>query len=698
MDGGFAVTLLLPLAIAALAAGAIPDTRLARRMSLTGIAVAGVAAVAVAALALARGDTATISLETGLPLGPLTLGLDGLSALFLALIGLLLIPAAVFADGYLAAETDRMAIRPHLALFALLAAAMVLVVLARDGVMFLIAWEMLAWTSYLAVVLEVEDRRAHRAGFLMLAVSELGSFGLVVAILVMGGGRFGFEDLATGATRLTDPTRSLVFLGLVVGFGAKIGLLPLQLWLSEAHPAAPSHISAVLSAVIVKLGIYGLIRFAIGFLPAPAPWWGAVLIVVGGVTAIVGILWALFQSDLKRVLAYSTIENVGIITATLGLAELFRARDLGAMASITLVVAVFMVAAHALAKGTLFLAAGAVDRATGTRDLERLGGLLRRMPTTATAILVGGLSIAAIAPFAGYLGEWMILETFLQGFRLPIIGDRVIVVAVGALLALTAATAVIVFVRVVAVGLVGEPRSDAAERASDVGPAMRIAMVGLVLVLLALGFLPTLVLPIIDHAVAGLVGPSVVDLIVPPVFGPDPGAYAPLVGLGGDLFAGLVPAQGLIVIPSPEFSTINAPTYLTLAELLGLAIVGLAVRSARDRPLDRRAPVWASGIPVFRPTMQYTARAYANPVRLIFSVVVPSRSAAAPPRAATGGLGGVEYEQTVPPPLERRLYQPVVHVVQRITAAARVIQSGDINQYVAYIFGIVLLVLILRLV
>jgi hydrogenase-4 component B len=696
MSGAALGLVLLPFALAALLALLVPNALLARRVALTGIALGGLISVVVGAAVLAGIDPPFISLETGLPLGPLTLGLDSLSALFLALVGLLLVPAAVYADGYLASEAGHAPIRAHLALFALLAGAMVLVVTARDGITFLVAWELLAWSSYLAVVLDIEDRSIGRAGYLMLAVSELGAFGLVAAILIMGGGQYGFADLAAGGAGLAEPARSLVFCGLVVGFGAKAGLLPLQLWLPEAHPAAPSHISAVLSAVIVKLGLYGIIRFAIEFLPAPAPWWGPALVVVGGVTAVVGILWALFQSDVKRVLAYSTIENVGIITAALGLAEMFRAAGLGTMASITLVVALFVIVAHALAKGLLFLAAGAVDRATGSRDLERLGGLLRRMPFTGTAILAGALSIAAVAPFAGYLGEWMVLETFLQGFRLPSLSDRVVVVAIGALLALTAATAVMVFVRLFAVGFVGQPRTKAAAEAADGPRSMRLGMGALAVLLLLLGFLPTVVLPILDRAAIGVVGPSIIGQIVPPVFGPDPGPYAPLVGLGGGLFAGLVPSQGLIVIPAPGLTTINSPTYLTLVELIGLAILALVVRTIPRRARDRRAPVWASGIPRFEPAMQYTGLAYANPVRLIFGVAIGSRAVASRPRAATGGLAGVKYEQSVAPPLERRLYRPVIDLVGRIARAARVIQSGDINQYVAYIFGLVLLVLLLR--
>ena len=695
------VLLLLVLgleAAAALAALLMPGRQAARRSSLALVAAAGAVALVVAGAVLAGAARPAIVIESGLPLGPLRLGLDPLSAFFLGLVGLLLAPAAIYAEGYLGAEGEHAPIRAHVALVTLLAAAMTLVVSAQDGITFLIGWELLAWSSYLAVVLEVDDRETGRAAFLMLAVSELGSFGLVAAILVLGNGHFGFASLAAGGASLPEPVRSLVFLGLVAGFGAKAGLMPLQLWLPEAHPAAPTHVSAILSAVIVKLGIYGLIRFGLEFLPHPAAWWGPALVALGAITAVTGILWALFQRDVKRLLAYSTIENVGIIVAAIGLAETFRAGGIAVLASITLVVALYQVLAHGLAKGLLFLGAGSVARATGTRDLERLGGLIHRLRFTAGAMLVGSLSIAAVAPFAGYLGEWMVLETFLQGFRLPELAVRVVVVAAGALLALTAATAVMAFVRLFAIGFVGLPRSRGAADAVEGPRSMRVAMAALLAVLLLVGFLPTIILPILDRAALGVVGPSAIAHLVPAVFTGQPGAYAPLVGLGGGLFGGLLPVQGLIVIPAPGLTTINSPTYLTLAELIGLALVALAVSRVPRLGADRRAPVWAGGIPRFLPSMQYTALAYANPVRLIFHIAVRSRVVSAPARAAVGGMEGVAYGQDVPAPLEESLYAPIRAFVSRVAARVKVLQSGDINQYVAYIFAIVLLVLVLRVI
>jgi hydrogenase-4 component B len=691
--------LLLSLGFDALGGGlafAVRPWVLGRRLALGAVAVGAILAVVAASLVLGGAPAPEIVVDTGLPLGPLRLSLDPLGAFFLALGGLLTVPVMIYADGYLGQHGH--AARAHVAIVAGLVAVMTLVVSAADGITFLAAWEMLAWLSYLAVVLEVEEISVARAAFLMLAVSELGTLGLIGSILTLGGGSFDFASLAAGGARLTEPAASLVFIGVVVGFGAKAGLLPLQLWLPEAHPAAPSHVSALLSAVIVKLGVYGLIRFGITFLPHPSAWWGPALITLGAITALVAILWALFQPEIKRILAYSTIENVGLIVAAIGLAETFRGQPgLETLASLALVAALYHALVHALGKGLLFFAAGSVDVATGTRELDRLGGLVKRLPVTSAYVLIGALSLAAVAPLAGYLSEWMILETFLQGFHLTDIGTRAVIVGAGAVLALTAATAVMVYARLFAVAFVGLPRTPAAEHAREAPRSMRLGGLLLVAMLLAVGFLPPLVLGIVNRAATGVVGPSVAGVLVPPVFTDSPGDYGPLVAIGAGLFRGLLPVNGLIVIPSPTLTTINSPTYLTLAEMLLLALVAFVVRVIPRAGRDRRAPVWAGGIGHFTANMEYSGLAYSNPARLIFNALLRSSARRGPAKAAVGDGSPLSYHQDVPPPLQRVIYRPILAGVRRVGTAVKVIQSGDTNQYIAYIFLVVLVVLILRI-
>ncbi len=669
-----------------------------RRLALGCLAVGGLLSIVLAAFVLAGGSMHAVELRTNLPLGPLHLALDPLGALFLALAGALLLGSAIYADGYLA-HVPSTTVGAHVAVLALLATTIILVLVAGDAIMFLMAWEILAWSAYLAVVLDVDDQRVASAAFLMLAVSELGTVTLLAAFVVLGGSGFGFAQLAAHGAQLAEPARSFVFLAILFGFGAKVGILPLQLWLPEAHPAAPSHVSALLSAIIVELGIYGIIRFAVLSLPTPEAWWGPAMAALGATTAVVGSLWALLQRDLKRVLAYSTIENVGIVIAALGLAETFRAEGLALLASLALVAALFHVATHAFGKGVLFLGAGAVDHATGTRDLDRLGGLMRRMPVTSLAMLLGVLSVAAIAPFGGFLSEWMILETFLQSPAIPSLGARLVIVAAGAILALTTATAVMVFARLFAVGFAGRPRSRGAAEAHETARSMTLGMAVLLGPLLAISFLPALVLPLVDRASSGLIGPATLAHLVPPLFGNQPGAYAALVAIGGSTFRGWLPVNGLVIIPAPGLSTIVSPTYLALFEVAFFVLATLGVRAVRRLGRDRRAPAWTGGAARPEPATQYSATAYANPMRLIFGSLFRSHTTLRiEDPASNGGSGTMLYRQDVTPPLERELYRPLVSLVARMADAVKVVQSGDTNAYVSYIFAVVLLVLLLRII
>lgn len=642
------------------------------------------------------------ALQTNLPFGALSLHLDMLSAFFLAVIGLISIPVAVYSIGYLGHSTEVRRLRTFGLLFNLLLLSLVLIIAAADAIVFLMAWEAMAFLSYMMVNFDYEDPHVVRSSFLMLAVSELGTIGILVAFLLLYqiAGSFGFSALRGAAASLSLPLRSAVFLLAFFGFGAKAGVLPLQLWLPEAHPAAPSHISALLSAVIIKLGIYGMLRFLFDFLGGPAiapPWWGLIILSVGALTALVGILYSVVQHDLKRVLAYSSIENIGIILAGLGAALTFRAYHLTALAAIAAIVTLYHVLNHAVYKGLLFLCAGSVQHATGTRDLAKLGGLLRLMPITGLCFIVAALSISAVPPFNGYISEWMLLETLLQSFAIPDTLTKVIIAISGALLALTAGIAVTAFVRATGVSFLALPRSKEATEARESPLSMRVAMGFLAFCCLALGVLPTFVIPVLDRITTPLFGQSVLNQVVPPLFTNHPGNYQLLVTIGGGLFSGWLPVNGLVVIAAPAFSTIDSPSYLFLAELLLIGIVLLALRLIRPLGSRRVGRVWAGGIPRFAASMTYTGMAYSNPIRIIFNALFRSRvSSESSAGAARYREGRITYQQEIPPPFERSLYQPLLRFWGGITRRARFIQSGNINQYIAYIFVIVLIVLILR--
>lgn len=636
--------------------------------------------------------------ETGLPFGSLTVGVDPLSAFFLIVIGMVSFAVAVYAVGYLRRHVGHRSLRSALVVFNLLLLSLILIVSATDAITFLLAWEGMAVLTYLAVNFEYEKPRVINASYLMLAVNELGMIGIVGSILFLGqaGGGFSFDALRLGASRLSPLLRDVVFVLAFFGFGAKAGILPLQLWLPEAHPAAPSHLSALLSAVIVKMGVYGMVRVLISFLGGGPVWWGLLMLALGAVTALIGILHAFIERDLKRILAYSTIENVGIIVAAVGLSLVYHGAGLDALATITVLFAFYHLLNHAAYKGLLFLGAGAVDEATGTRDLDRLGGLVRRMPWTATAFLVGSLAIAAVAPFGGYITEWGILEAMLQSFALPDVPTRLVVASAASVIALSAALAVTTFVRAYAVGFLALPRSESASSAREVPAVMRMAMGFLAVAVILLGVVPAFVITVLDRTSTPLWGTSVLNRVVPPLFTEHPGNYAVLVSLGGGLFRGL-PINGLVVIPSPTFSTINSPTYLLLGEIILLGVLVAGLRSVHRFGLERSGPVWAGGIPSFEPRMQYGAVAYSNPGRLIFNGIYRSRAEFAMiSAAALHGDGVMNYRQDVPSPLVRSVYRPVARGIEAIAARAKAVQSGSTNQYVIYIFAMVLIILVLQ--
>jgi hydrogenase-4 component B len=668
----------------------------------TCVTLGGLAAIIAGIGVLSGGTVPGGTIDTNLPFGSLSLHVSNLSAFFLTIIGLVSMPIAIYSIGYLNHDTRLHRLHTFGVLINVLLLSLVLIVSASNAIVFLMGWEAMAFLSYMMVNFDYEDVRVIRSSYLMLAVSEIGTIGIFIAFLLLYqvAGSFDYTALRAAASSLSMPARTAVFLLAFVGFGAKAGILPLQLWLPEAHPAAPSHVSSLLSAVIIKLGIYGMLLFLFDFLGVPLSipaWWGLLILSIGALTALVGILYSIIQNDLKQILAYSSIENIGIIVAGLGASLTFRAYHLTALAAIAAIVALYHTLNHAVYKGLLFLGAGSVNHATGTRELGKLGGLIRLMPWTTLFFIVAALSISAVPPFNGYISEWMLLETLLQSFAIPDTLAKVIMAFSGGMLALTAGIAVTAFVRATGITFLALSRSPEAATAQEAPGSMRVAMGFLALLCLALGVLPTFVLPLIDRVTTPLIGQSVINQIVPPLFTPHPGSYSLLVTLGGGLFAGLFSINGLVVIAAPAFSTIDSPSYLFLAELLLIALVLLALKVIRPLGARRRGRVWAGGIPRFTSAMTYSGLSYSNPVRIIFNSLYRSRARSEPQAlAARYREGRIAYEQEISPPFERSLYRPLLRSFAWVTRGARWIQSGNINQYVLYIFGIVVIVLILR--
>src|ERR1700686_2510943 len=463
---------------------------------------AGLAGVALIALLAPAARLEPVEIPIGLPLARTFLGLDPLSAAFAVIVNLAAAIVSGYAIGYGAHAREPQRIVPFYPAFI---AGMNLVLLAQDAFSFLVGWELMSLASWALVLSEHRSAENRRAALVYLIMATGGALTLLLAFGLLAGaqGGYSFEAIRRVSAPGVGP---IVLLLALVGAGSKAGLVPLHAWLPLAHPAAPSHVSALMSGVMTKVAVYGLVRIGLDLLGTPARWWSMGVLAIGGITAVMGVLYALMQHDLKRLLAYHTVENIGIIYIGLGLALAFEASGLRAAAALSFAAAIFHVFNHSLFKSLLFMGSGAVLNSTGERDMEHLGGLIHRMPVTAVAFLAGCIAISALPPFNGFVSEWLTFQAILLSPQLPQWVPRLLVPAVGATLACSAALAAACFVKAFGMTFLGRPRSKAASAAAETDRWSQIAMLALALLCLLAGILPGFVMDALAPAVQGLVG------------------------------------------------------------------------------------------------------------------------------------------------------------------------------------------------
>jgi hydrogenase-4 component B len=497
---------------------------------------------------------------------------------------------------------------------------------------------------------------------------------------------------------LGSGTRWLVFLLSFFGFGVKAGLVPVNTWLPRAHPAAPANISAILSGVILNLGLYGIIRVNLDLVPVRMIGAGVLVLIVGTISALVGILYATTENDLKAVLAHSSIENIGIVTAGLGAAMVFAASGRPLLAGMASLAAFYHMINHSVYKALLFLGAGAVDDRAGTRDLDKLGGLIRAMPWTAGAFLVGALAISALPPFNGFVSEWLTLQIFLRSAELSSVGVRIVFALCGAGLALTAALAVTCFVKAFAMGFLGMSRSEQAAKAFEARPSAIAPMVGLALLCLLLGIFPTYVIPALNRQLQPLVSADAAAALVPPFFAGSPGhetlppAFAgEFHDLGAQVGQGIAPGPGLVLMHRGGATNpvvfAAAPTYLfvVLSGLFVLVFLVVHGTVGRRRTVVRRV-VWDGGIRRLLPEMTYTATGFSNPVRVIFQAIFrPTIVEDTRETVAEHFRTAIVREAEAVHVVDRLALAPARDVMLRLARAAAGMHHGRLNAYVAYV-------------
>ncbi|HKV37709.1 MAG TPA: proton-conducting transporter membrane subunit, partial [Blastocatellia bacterium] len=509
------VSNLLIVAIICFAAGATGSLLTASKPTVARftahiLAIAGSVAVLGLGVIGVGGGTLNKGVQLFTPLGGLRFGLDRLSAFFLLIIAIGAIPASLYGIGYTREYDGKRSLAALGFAFNLFLAAMTLVALASNVLTFLLFWELMSLASYLLVMTESDREGTEHAGWIYLVMTHGGFACLLLGFLLCSNatGTMNFTGWTAQVTHLSGATRNACFVLLAAGFGSKAGLVPLHAWLPRAHPAAPSHVSALMSGVMIKLGIYGLIRIGFDWLGTGPAWWGGSLLVAAAISAMVGVLYALVESDLKRLLAYSSVENIGIITLGIGSGLLFHTYHREPLAALALVAALFHTLNHALFKGLLFSGAGSILQAVHTRNLEKMGGLIKRMPHTAVLFLIGTVAIAALPPLNGFFSEWLTFQSLLLSFEIPVRAvSLVFALSVGAL-ALTSGLAAACFVKAFGIGFLALPRSEQAARATEAPVTMRAAMALLAVACIALGIAPVLALRIITPTAAELIGSS----------------------------------------------------------------------------------------------------------------------------------------------------------------------------------------------
>ena len=643
---------------AAPVSGPRADGRLTVEAALSGGLTAVIGALGLAlGLSVVFGQPRHLRIGWLLPLVGVSFDLDPLGGVFIAATGAVSIAVGIYAIGY--AKREHWARFPMVTL-PLFVTAMLLVPAAGSVTTFLLAWELMAATSLFLVLTEHHRDAVRSAGAFYAIMTQLGFAAILIALVVLAAsGGDAFAAIAAHAGDLTPGTRTTVFVLTLMGFGSKAGLLPLHAWLPRAHPEAPSPVSALMSAAMVNMGIYGIIRIDLQLLGPGPHWWGLTLMIFGAVSAVFGVLQASVTTDLKQLLAYSTTENMGLVALALGTAALLRSSGAPTVAAVAMTAALLHLLSHAAFKTLAFLGAGSVLSATGLRDLDKLGGLARRMPATTVLFGIGALGASGLPLGAGFASEWLLFQSLIHS---PHGTNTVLALAmplsVGAV-ALTSGLGILAMVKAFGVGFLARPRSAAAEAARESPPSMLAGMT-----LAAGACMVFAVAPV-------LLGPTLARVL----------AVLPTLGGG---------TEGLrleTILRLPGFPGSISPGVLAAALVIAVLIsLGLARWGARHRPPARVTPLWACGADALTQRMQYTATSFAEPLQRVFDDILrPDTDVEVTHFAESQYLiEKVTYRTRLDDPVEQRFYIPVVRAVTAWAQWVRRAHNGSIHLYLSY--------------
>lgn len=593
---------------------------------------------------------------------------DPLSLFFLCVIFIVCFPSAIYSFGYLKGEYSNLKITLSWFLLVVFILSMAAVVNVGNALIFLVAWEIMSLVSYFLVVFDTTHERSIRAGMIYIVMTHIGTAFLIAAFLILYKHAQSFDFMAIKNASLSMParTKDIVFLLLLAGFGTKAGIVPLHVWLPYAHPQAPSHISSIMSGVMIKTAIYGIIRFVIFLLGVNSSWWGILILILAVISCLVGIIYALMDRDIKRLLAYSSVENIGIILLGVGLAMLFISKHMPYLAVFSLIAGLYHLVNHAIFKGLLFLCAGSVYKAAGTRDIEKLGGLIKKMPQTAIYFLLGAMAISALPPLNGFVSEWLSLQAFFLGAFNSTGGMKLFLGICAALLALTGGLAAACFVKAFGVSFLGLPRSHYAKSAKEVSLSMKLSMFFLSLLAVIFGIFAGFIIRLLAKVSA--------------------------VAMNIDISNMSFSLNNFTLCPQ-----IGKNTYLS-APLLGLWLIVFGVAGfAVYKLFGKRRQVyktWDCGYYKLDARNEYTATAFSKPFRIAFSFFLLPYRKTQKIRESFYHVKSITYETYTTKVFKKYIYDPLLALVFKAAKSMRRLQPGSIHLYLGYIFVTLLLLII----
>ncbi len=608
--------------------------------------------------------------ESAIPYLSVSMTMDALSALFLLILSILTFCVSIYSIGYVSHYHGKRNVGLFHFLYAFFILSMTLVFTADNAIFFFMAWELMAVISYFLVVFESEQEENRQAGLLYIVMTHLGTAFLMIAFMLMFYYTKTF-DVSGSSNQIPDTGKNLMFLFFLIGFSTKAGVIPLHIWLPYAHPAAPGNISALMSGIMIKTAVYGLLRFVFLYLGFETPWWGIILLIIGIISAVFGVLYAYIEQNIKKMLAYSSIENMGIIFIGLGISFLAFSRGIAWIGALALVAALLHCMNHTLFKGGLFLGVGSIHYATHTKNMEELGGLIKKMPVTAVFFLCCSLSISAIVPFNGFIGEWLTYQSIFASISSENAALNITYILSASVLALSGALAAACFIKLFGISFLGLPRSECASHAKEVPLTMNLGTGILASLCLITGIFPLLPITLIDKVVLASTGNTVINHLQ-----------------GGFLLA---------CYPLKIIGNKNAisPLFIAGTILLVILLALILLRLLGGSYQERKSGTWDCGFRSLNSRMQYSGTAFSKPIKIVFKIFFKSSRDLKLSGSYPYHPEAMEYTITTESVFEKYIYVPLLVWVTNWSKRLKfMIQTGSVHTYLLYIFVAILVLML----